>query len=86
LIGAQVAVHEAGGGNLLGTRSLAVDHSYKSGSALEAQFGLGMRDLVDVKVTLPGGRTVRLADVQTDQLHDCNLNQSGASPALTPQL
>jgi hypothetical protein len=53
LIGARVEARDLGSGKLLGTRVISSNHSYKSGSALEAHFGLGKHDRVTVSVVLP---------------------------------
>jgi hypothetical protein len=60
-------------------RWIHTNHSYKSGGALEAHFGLGQQDKADVTVTLPSGRTVKFAAVKADQFLDLSLNNSRAS-------
>ena len=57
-------------------RWIHTNHSYKSGGALEAHFGLGKQTKVDVKVTLPSGKTATFAGVKADQFLDLNLNTS----------
>jgi hypothetical protein len=54
------------------TRWIHPNHSYKSGGALEAHFGLGKHDTADVKVTLLNGKTATFAGVQADQFLDLN--------------
>ena len=41
---------------LLGTQRIHSNHSYKSGGALEAHFGLGKATSVDLSATLLDGR------------------------------
>jgi catechol 2,3-dioxygenase-like lactoylglutathione lyase family enzyme len=83
LIGARVTLHEPFTSRLLGMRAVAANHSYKSGGALETHFGLGKRDKVDVKVTLPSGKTVKCEGIQADQFLDLNLNTSQSTPIIT---
>jgi FG-GAP-like repeat/ASPIC and UnbV len=59
LIGARVEVRAPGSSRVLGTRVIASKQNYKSGSSLEAHYGLGANTIVDAVVILPGGRTVR---------------------------
>ncbi len=73
LIGARVSVHEPGTGELLGMRVVAADQSYKSGSPLEAHFGLGSHERADVKVALLSGRAVEARDVEADRFIDVDL-------------
>jgi catechol 2,3-dioxygenase-like lactoylglutathione lyase family enzyme len=73
LIGARVTAHEPDTGKLIGMRVIAADHSYKSGSALEAHFGLGKRALVNIDVVLPNGRKVSFPGVAADRYVDMNL-------------
>ena len=40
--------------------------------ALEAHFGLGKHDKVDVRVTLPGGKTTTFTGVKADRFIDFN--------------
>ncbi len=73
LIGARVEL-TAGGKKQY--RWIHSNHSYKSGGALEAHFGLGKQTTADVKVTLPNGKTAALAGVKADQFLDLNLKTS----------
>ncbi len=61
-------------------RWIHANHSYKSGGALEAHFGLGQATTAEVKVTLLGGKTVSFAGLKADQFLDLNLQTSHASP------
>jgi hypothetical protein len=83
LIGTRVTIHEPGTGKLLGMRPIAANHSYKSGGALEAHFGLGQQTKVDVQVTLPSGKTASFASMKTDQFLDLNLNTSQSTSVTT---
>lgn len=63
----------------LGCRAIASNHSYKSGGALEAHFGLGKQREADVRVTLPSGKTATFAGVNGDQFLDLNLKTEQAT-------
>ncbi|MCC6356872.1 MAG: VCBS repeat-containing protein [Verrucomicrobiae bacterium] len=63
----------------LGGRTIASNHSYKSGGALEAHIGLGKATSADVRVTLPVGKTATFADVKADQFLDLNLKTEHAT-------
>ena len=67
-------------GKLLGTRWICSNHSYKSGGALEAHFGLGQQTAADLKVTLPSGKAVSFARAKADQFLDLNLTTSLSTP------
>ena len=61
-------------------RWIHANHSYKSGGALEAHFGLGQAAAADVKVTLLSGKTVTFAGLKADQFVDLNLKTRQVSP------
>jgi arylsulfatase A-like enzyme len=65
LIGAKVEL-TAGGKKQY--RWVHSNHSYKSGGALDAHFGLGKHDKADVVVTLPGGKPIRFGNVAVDRV------------------
>lgn len=73
LVGARVEVREPGTHRLLGTRVVFSNHGYKTGCALEADFGLGKRAHADVTVTLPSGKTVTFQRVRGDRFLDVDL-------------
>lgn len=77
LIGARVEV-AAGGAKQY--RWIHSNHSYKSGGALEAHFGLGRATKAEVRVTLLNGRTITFPGIGADQYLDLNLNASQAKP------
>jgi hypothetical protein len=77
LIGARV---ELSAGGKKQYRWIHSNHSYKSGGALEAHFGLGKATAGDVIVTLPGGKAVSFAHMKADQFLDLNLTTSQSSP------
>lgn len=79
LVGARVEARAPETGKLLGMRVVAADHSYKSGSALEAHFGLGRATSADVHVMLLSGKVVRFASIAVDQFLDLNLKTSHAT-------
>jgi hypothetical protein len=70
LIGARVELTTEAGKQF---RWIHANHSYKSGGALEAHFGLGKHEKVDVRITLPSSKTVSFAGVMADQFLDLNL-------------
>jgi hypothetical protein len=72
-VGARVAASEPGSNKLLGTRVVFSNQGYRTGSALEAHFGLGRRDKVDVTVTLLNGKSSRFENVAVDRYFDCDL-------------
>jgi len=74
LIGARVEIHDPASGKLVGMRIIFSNHSYKSGCPLEAHFGLGKHDKINVKVTLLNGNTVAIADVEADRFVELNMN------------
>ena len=76
-VGARISVYTGEYGTperrLVGMRQLHSNHSYKSGNALEAHFGLGDLRKVDVKVVLPNGTERLFTDVTADQFIALNL-------------
>jgi hypothetical protein len=79
LIGARVELTASGKKQY---RWIHANHSYKSGGALEAHFGLGEATDTDVTVTLPVGKSVSFASVKADQYLDLNLETAQSIPAL----
>ncbi len=77
LIGARVELTAVGKKQY---RWIHPNHSYKSGGALDAHFGLGKASAADVKVTLPSSKTVMFAGVKADQFLDLNLTSSRSTP------
>lgn len=74
LIGARVeAVAAAGGGRQY--RWVQAAHSYKSGGALEAHFGLGKADRVEVTVELPDGSKRSFPGLAADRMHTLDLGE-----------
>jgi hypothetical protein len=71
-IGAQVELFSAGRiGNkraLLGFQEIGTGYGYASGQPAVAHFGLSGVGEVDMRVHLPGGRTVDRTAVRADQL------------------
>jgi hypothetical protein len=86
LVGTRVEVCEPGTRKLLGTRVVFSNHGYKTGCALETHFGLGKRDHVDVKVTLPSGKTVAFHNVRSDRFLDADLKGDKLNEVATPQV
>jgi len=73
LIGARVELITGSGKQY---RWVHPNHSYKSGGALEAHFGLGKQTAADLKVTLPSGKTMSFASLKADQFLNLNLSNS----------
>jgi len=73
LIGARVEARDPKSGALVGMRAITANPSYKSSAALEAHFGLGKRDTVDVKATLPSGKVVEVKNIKANQFADFDL-------------
>jgi hypothetical protein len=89
LIGARVLLYEAGraGGpdaGPLGMRAISANQSYKSGAPLEAHFGLGKREKVDVQVVLPGGTAVTFAALAADRFLTLDL-KTGSAVSVEPK-
>jgi hypothetical protein len=61
------------------TRWIHANHSYKSGSPLEAHFGLGKASAADITITLPGGKTISLESLAADRIVDMNLTTRGVT-------
>jgi FG-GAP-like repeat/ASPIC and UnbV len=76
LIGARVEVSIPGKTRLISTRVVASKQSYKSGSPLEAHFGLGNNTHVDLKVVLLDGKTIPFPSVRADGFIELNLMNS----------
>ncbi|MBU0608169.1 MAG: CRTAC1 family protein, partial [Armatimonadetes bacterium] len=77
LIGARVELSTAGAKQYSWIHS---NHSYKSGGALDAHFGVGQATSADVRVTLLDGRTVAFPDLTADQSLILDLRTSRATP------
>ena len=75
-IGARVEVTAAGKKQF---RWIHANHSYKSGGALEAHFGLGKDRRADLSVTLPNGKRYEFAGLDADQFLDLNLPRKAIS-------
>ena len=73
LIGALVGVREVANGKLLGMRAITANDSYKSGCPLEAHFGLGQHERVNLTVTLLNGRTYTFTGIEADRYLKCDL-------------
>jgi hypothetical protein len=82
LVGARIEAREPGTDKLLGMRVIAGNHSYKSGSALEAHFGLGQRERADITVTPLSGRRVPFAGVKADGFLTLNLRTGSPEPVV----
>ncbi|MCX7013163.1 MAG: CRTAC1 family protein [Candidatus Sumerlaeota bacterium] len=80
LIGARVEAQEPGSGRLLGLRVIFPQDSYKSGCPMEAHFGLGTQDRVDIMVALLDGKTAAFSNVKADQFCDLNLDSHAIKP------
>jgi hypothetical protein len=65
-VGAKVAVYAAG--SLLGHQEIGTGYGYASGQMPVAHFGLGEATTVDVRVTLPSGKTLERPKVRAKQV------------------
>lgn len=74
LIGARVEAYNPSTGKLLAMRSITSNPSYKSAGPLEAHFGLGTINHVDLKITLLDQRVFWFRNIDTDQLLDLDLS------------
>ena len=72
LIGARVEL-TAGGAKQY--RWIHPNHSYKSGGALDAHFGLGKATSAEVTVTLLSGKTKTFSEIATDKIHTLTLRR-----------
>jgi hypothetical protein len=70
---AKVTVRSPGTDKILGTRWIHSDHSYKSSGALEAHFGLGKVNKVDLEVVLPSRQRILTKSVTANQFLDMNM-------------
>lgn len=82
LIGARVEVVATG---MKQYRWIHANHSYKSGGALEAHFGLGKQSRANLTVTLPSGKRYEFAGVDADRFLDLNLPRKAISIVEPPQ-
>ncbi|ARN57017.1 FG-GAP-like repeat-containing protein [Sedimentisphaera salicampi] len=80
LIGTRIELFEPENGERIGTRGIYAEHSYKSGSPLEAHFGLGENELAEVRVFLPSGEKFTLREVKADQYLDLNVSSRSLEP------
>jgi len=78
LIGARIELTAAGKKQY---RWIHSNHSYKSGGALDAHFGLGKQTKADIKVTLLNGTITTFPGMKADQFLDLNLKTSLSTPA-----
>jgi hypothetical protein len=90
LIGAHVFAYEAGTlegptPRLLGMRAIHSNQSYRTGCPLEAHFGLGTRDRVDLEVRLLSGEAKRYENLPADRIVDLDLGRGTSTlvPAAT---
>lgn len=61
-------------------RWIAANHSYKSGSPLEAHFGLAKSKSADITVTLLDGRTIAIPAIAADQYVTIDLGTKAVAP------
>jgi catechol 2,3-dioxygenase-like lactoylglutathione lyase family enzyme len=73
LIGARVEAYDIKSKKLLGMRIIAGNHSYKSSGALEAHFGLGKHDIVNLKVILLEGKKFEFTEVKVSRFINLDL-------------
>jgi len=82
LIGARVEARDANG-KLLGLRVIASNHSYKSGGALDAHFGLGKNARVNFTIILPNRKTYAFQNVPLDRFLEIDLVNNVIKPVKT---
>jgi hypothetical protein len=70
---AKVIVRSAGNACIFGTLWIRSDHRYKSSGALEAHFGLGKVNKVDLEVVLPSRQRIFTKSVTANQFLDMNM-------------
>ncbi len=79
LDGARVIARNASG-DIVGTRVVSSNHSYKSSNAMRVHFGLGKLEVVSVDVQLPnGGGVASYPELQVNRLWDLDLEDEAAS-------
>lgn len=77
LIGAKISALD--GSKRLATRWIHSDHAYKSSGALEAHFGLGKVDNVNLEVRLPSGKVMIFKNLGADRFAEIDLKSRQAS-------
>lgn len=80
LAGARVYALGSDGGQVIGRRDIFSAHSYKTGGAMEAHFGLGQRGRVSLKVILPGGEERLFKNLPADAFYELDLARRTARP------
>lgn len=80
LIGAKVELFDHENGNLLGIRGIYTNQTYKSGSALEAHFGMGNKACADMKTTLPDGTILTEQCLAANQFLTIDFNNDTVVP------
>jgi len=73
LVGARMMIYDQRTNQMLGMRAMASNQSYKSGGALDAHFGLGKNDRVNITINLLDGKSLIFSNVESGRLLDLNL-------------
>lgn len=82
IIGGKVVAHDpANLEKILGARQISANQSYKSGSALEAHFGLGGNDSIDLTFETLSGKKLYFRNLKADNYYDVNLFTYEVKPA-----
>ncbi|MCA3581757.1 MAG: CRTAC1 family protein [Bradyrhizobium sp.] len=81
LAGARVIARS--GGEIVGSRAVFSNQSYKSSSAMRAHFGLGKRRHIDLEVILADGTRIQLPKQKANRTLELNI-ASGITRELTP--
>ncbi|MDZ4850345.1 MAG: CRTAC1 family protein [Pirellulaceae bacterium] len=89
LIGAQAITYEAGTlegdqPKLVGMRRISSNHSYRSGGALDAHFGLGNRPKIDFKIVLLSGQMKQFSHVESDRIVEIDWEASTVKEVKRP--
>jgi hypothetical protein len=85
LIGARPEAREPGSGKLLAARWFHCNHSYKSSGALEAHFGLGKQQTLDIAVIFPSGKTLEFRNLKADRFLDLDLKEEKSTLVGNPE-
>ena len=85
LIGAHVFAYEegtlaAGNPKLIAMRAIHSNQSFRTGSPLEAHFGLGKHDRIDLEVRLTSGASKRFGNLPTNRIADLDLSAGTLMP------
>jgi predicted acyl esterase/arylsulfatase A-like enzyme len=82
IIGGKAVAYSIGNSpKILGSRQISVNQSYKSGSSLEAHFGLSVNDSIDLSFVTLSGKKLSFRNLKADNYYDLNLTTFEVKPA-----